>query len=340
MTLDLKPADPEHSFEFPLNESVKKELVNCPLSFKVIRHILKLAGGEKGDRVISWISNLSGYSNDVVRLNLENAQSLMVKRARYDWLGPRFESSRRASKLIRQESTLLAPEHLPISEGTDQTPLLAYWYLPLPTLKSLWPDLSVNQKKNVLRSLGQMLRKMHKIGVNRYGLLNDWEHIHTSLSSFMRSDLLERLKPAVWAHWSDALPLIDRLAEMADSFSHKEPVLVHNDLHLDNILCKVEKEEVHCVGVLDLEAAGGGRVESDIASAIVLHDPFFSREDEEIVWLKDFDRYLTEGYGKEPDPDLIRFFKVYHLLNIGFFFAHRGEEERADRIVKAVKRLL
>ncbi len=337
MTFDLKPADSEHSFEFP---PYKKELINCPLSSKVIEQIMKLAGGEEGIPVISRISTLSGYSNDVVRINLENTRSLMVKRARFDWVRPHFESSRRASRLIRQNSSLLAPEHLPISKGADNAPLLAYWYIPLPTLKMLWPDLSTTQKKNVLRSLGQMLRKIHKIKVDQYGLLNDKGKIHTSLSSFMESDLLERLKPAVWAHWSDAVPLLNRLAKMAGDIPHKRPALVHNDLHLDNILCKVENGNVKCVGVLDLEAAGGGRFESDIASAIVLHDPFFSREDEEIVWLKDFDHYLTEGYGKIPDPDLIRFFKVYHLLNIGFFFAHSGKDERAGRIVKAVQRLL
>lgn len=340
MTFDFKPADSEHTFGFPHYEPHKQELINCPLSSKVIKQILLLAEGGKGEPLISGISNLSGYSNDVVRLNLENGKSLMVKRARYDWVGPRFESSRRASRLIRQKSSLLAPEHLPISKGTDNTPLLAYWYIPLPTLKMLWPDLTVNQKKNVLRSLGRMLREMHKIKVEQYGLLNDEGDAHTSLSSFMGSDLLERLKPAVWAHWSEALPLVDRLAKMSADLPKKKPALVHNDLHLDNILCKVEDGEVECVGMLDLEAAGGGRFESDIASAIVLHDPFFSRENEEIVWLKDFDHYLIEGYGKNPDPDLIRFFKVYHLLNMGFFFAHSGEEERADRIVKAVERLL
>lgn len=336
----FRPAEPEHQFEFPHYDSYQKELIECPLSIHDIKHILSLAGDQKGEFTISKISTLSGYSNDIVRINLENGRRLMIKQAQYDWVGPRFDSSRRASRLIRQKSSLIAPEHLPISETDDHTPLLAYWFIPLPTLKGLWPDLSEIQKKNVLRSLGHMLRELHKIEVDQYGLLIDNSQTHKSISAFMKSDLIERLKPAIWAHWSDAVPLVDQLTKMSAELPDEKPSLVHNDLHLDNILCKVEDGEVQCVGLLDLEAAGGGRFESDIASAIILHDPFFSREDEEIVWLENFDEYLKEGYGKKSNPLLLRFFKAYHLINMGFFFAHNGDKERADRIHDSIQYLL
>lgn len=320
----------------------KNKRVAGVISPKLVQQILLSAGSTGHVPVVSGVFSLPGYSNRIVRLNLEDGRSLMIKRGRYSWMGQRFKSSRRASFLLRQHSPLVVPEHLPISKGDDNMPVLAYWYIPLPTLKTLWPGMSDTQRKELLRKMGRMLRIMHRIETDRYGPLGNDQRNGRSFSEFMEYDLQERLKPASWAHWPDAIPLIDRITGMISHLPGQsgKPSLVHNDLHLDNILCRTDGDEIRCVGLLDLEEAGGGRFESDLASALVLHQPLFSREQEKNRWLEDFDRYLLEGYGREPDPELMRFYRGYHLLNMGFFFAHNGDEARGEQIIEAVRSLL
>lgn len=323
-----------------LSSYKKIELSQCPLSHRIFHEILK-AAGNGGLPEISAVFTLPGYSNEVVRINLKDGRSLMVKCARYDWVGPRFRSSRRASSLIREQTSLVAPDHLPVTKGENNKDILVYWHIPLPTLKQLWPELSSAERKDVLRRLGSMLRKVHEIQVSQYGLLEVNGQSHDSICGYMENDLQGRLKPAVWAHWKDAIPQIDRLTEMAADLPERDaPALVHNDLHLDNILCKTEDDEIHCQGLLDLEEAGGGRFESDLASAIVLHNPIFFRMEDNVEWLRDFDRHLLEGYGREPDPFVLRFYRSYHLINMGFFFAHSGDKERAMQIAEVVRQLI
>jgi hypothetical protein len=85
------------------------------------------------------------------------------------------------------------------------------------------------------------------------------------------------------------------------------------------------------VGLLDLEEAKGGRWESNLANAVTLHHPLFSREEGEGDWLKNFGRYIVEGYGKKPEPKLSRFYQVYHLLNLGFFSALNKDHYHAGK---------
>lgn len=332
----------EHSNIKSLNKSPDNASSCNSLPSGVVHQLEKLVGKEKEPFGISETSSFSGYSNEVIHVNLDDGRSLMIKQAHYDWAGPRFRSACRASSLLRGESSVITPEHISLPEEVDNMPTLAYWYIPLPTLKDLWPDLSSKQRMNALRSLGRLLRKVHQVKVNQYGSLGDEDIHYDSVSAFMEHDLCKRLKPAIWAKWSDALPVVDHMTQMARSLPESEEGarLIHNDLHLDNILCEVENGEVRCVGLLDLEAAAGGRPESDLASAITLHDPLFAEENGKGDWLEGFDRYLKEGYGKEPDPVLLRFFRVYHLINLGFFSALGGDDWHAERVAEAARYLL
>src|SRR5699024_8319896 len=97
---------------------------------------------------------------------------------------------------------------------------------------------------------------------------------------------------------------------------------------------------VQCVGLLDLEEAKGGRWESDLANVVTLHHPLFSREEGEGDWLKDFGRYIVEGYGKKPDPELLRFFQIYHLINLGFFSALNKDHYHARQVSERIMGLL
>jgi hypothetical protein len=85
--------------------------------------------------------------------------------------------------------------------------------------------------------------------------------------------------------------------------------------YLGNILCEINNGEIECVGLLDLEEGEGD-------------------------WLKNFGRYIVEGYGKKPEPKLSRFYQVYHLLNLGFFSALNKDHYHARQVSQRIMNLL
>lgn len=290
---------------------------------------------------ITQMYPLRGHSNDLVRVCLDDGRSLMVKRSRFDWAEPRFLSARRASELIRERGLAVVPEYIDLPILSGGMPVLAYWYIDLPTLGDLWPRMPEEDRPRVLQSLGSMLRRIHRIGVNGHGPLGQTGGGSRSSARYFSQDLRDRLKPAVWGKWSEAIPLLNRLEETATDLPAEETgaVLVHNDIHLGNILCDEVGGEIRCVGLLDLEAAGGGRPESDLASASVLHSPLFS-EDGKGEWTDRFDEWVLEGYGDDPDPKVLQFFRAYHMLNLGFFSALNGDEWHAGRVARRTRQLM
>ena len=284
---------------------------------------------------------LSGHSNTVIRLKLKNGRRIMIKKSQFEWAAPRFQSARQASFLLQDQKDFKVPEHIPISKKATDNPTLAYWYLPYPTLKDLWPNLSFNQRKEATKKLGSMLRRLHNINVDKYGLLHS-ANTCISFYSYMKKELLERLKPTIGAKWSEALWIVNRLVDMLDKLPERngKATLVHNDLHLDNILCQVNDGEVECIGLLDLEETIGGVWELDIASAITMHHPLFAEENGKGDWLDDFGKFLQEGYGKKPDPKFLRFFRLYHLVNLGMFSAMSGDDWHAERVKETTVDLL
>lgn len=310
------------------------------LSSEFLEWLKATVGGEREVEITDTFAP-SGFSNKIVRLTFDDGQKVIIKQSQYDWATPRFHSAKRASELLRQQSLIKAPEHISIPKEVVDTPTLVYRYLPFPTLKELWPKLSFSQRKQASKNLGRMLRKMHQINVRGYGLLDE-EHSYSTVSSFMYSDLRDRLKSAIAAKWPDVLPLVNRLMDMAKNLpdKNKEASLVHNDMHLGNILCEIEDNKIECIGLIDLEEASGGRWESDLASAITLHHPLFFSGEKNGRWLKEFGRFITEGYGQKPDQHFLRFFRAYHLINLGFFSAMNGEDEHASRVGEKVYEVL
>lgn len=276
-----------------------------------------------------------------MRLTFDDGRKMVIKQSQYGWAKPRFESAHNASKLIRRQSSVIAPKHITIPEEVAEYPTMAYWYLPYPTLKELWPELSVSQREQASKSLGRMLREIHKIKVPDYGLLHEKDS-YRSASDFMYSDLHDRLKPAIAAYWPEVLPMVDRLIQITKDLPDNEnnAALVHNDMHLGNIICKVQNDKIQCIGLLDLEEATGGIWESDLASAITLHHPLFLSSKLKGSWFKDFAQYISEGYGEKPDQKLLRFFRIYHLVNLGYFSAMNEESQHARNIGKKASELL
>ncbi len=322
------------------NKSVITDPFSEVLPDGIIQQLKEVTKEDNDHSGISEIQMVSGSSNQVMCLLMDSGRSLIIKQAPFDWAGPRFRNARRASSLLQEKSPLVTPKHLQLPDHIGDTPMMAYWFISHPTLENVWPRLSGDQRVEALYSFGKMLRKMHEIKVDGYGTLNGDRH-YNSVSSYMEDDLRNRLRSAVWFKWPEALPIIDRLGHMA-SFLPEEgkATLIHNDLHLDNILCRVKNEKAECIGLLDLEAAVGGAPESDLASATVLHDPLFAEGNPKQKWVSNFDRHLLEGYGNNINHFMLKFFQTYHLLNLGYFSALNGDTQHANRVAKVADKKL
>lgn len=296
---------------------------------------------QKGKKTyISEVKKVTCHTNTILHVELNDGRRIVIKQSSFDWAYPRFYSAWQASRLLRNHNSVLAPSHIYIPPEKVQKPTLVYWYMPHPTLEDVWPDLSLEQRRSAIKSLGTLLRKMHATPLEGYGLLQD-DYMFCSLSSFLRDDLQERLNPPMYAHWTAGLTVLDTLSEMATRTfeTDRNAKLVHNDMHLGNVLCEVEPKEVTCLGFLDLEEAKGGRWESDIASALILHHPLFEDDENRLEWLQGFGDLLQEGYGREPDPEVLHFFKMYHLLNLGLFSALNGEDNHAGLILQEIEKI-
>lgn len=305
---------------------------------KIVHRIIEETDTEIKKFGISNIDKIRGHSNNILRLQLDDGRMVIIKQSEYDWAHPRFFSACNASFLLRRHSSVISPQHIHIPQDIVQKPTLAYWYLSYPTLKDLWPRLSVEQKRGAIKSLGQLLRKMHAISLESYGLVHH-KHTHGSLTSLIVNDLHERLKPTFYAKWPEVVPILDQLIVIIKKISNdeKKAVLVHNDLHMGNILCKTGSNCIECIGFLDWEEAKGGRWESDIASAMILHHPLFEGTSDKVEWLNGFNDFLKHGYERNPDPTLLCFFQIYHLLNLGLFSVMNGDKSHASLVLEEVK---
>jgi len=279
------------------------------------------------------------HSNDLTEIRFNGGPTLMVKRARSypESADARFRTCRRASRLLREEVGVVAPEHLDIPT-TPAEPVMAYTRIELPTLAELWPDVSERARARVLRDWGRLIGRMHQVRLPGHGPLIEAEQGATRLAEFLTWDLAERLRPAVGWEWKTGAPVLDRLLgaipEIAARVEERGDgaVLNHNDLHMANVLCRVEEGEIHCVGFLDLEAALAGPPEADLAKIGIYHGPLFGKPLAG-AW---FDR-VWEGYGSPLDPLVLAFFRAYHLVNIGFHMAFTGNKAHAGEIARAAQ---
>lgn len=268
------------------------------------------------------------HSNDLFELRTEDGRILMVKRARHTWAAPMFESSRLASAVLRDRAGVVAPEPLGGPGPEDDLPLQAYWRVQLPTLADLWPGLDENARHGGMRSLGALLRRVHELEMPGWGPIADPRQ---DFPGVLRDDLAGRLLPAVQGTDPVGAPGLRRLIEMippvAKRAERKSPTLVHNDLHMANVLCRVQGSEVHCVGLLDLDETACGPAEADLAGFEILHGPHF-RQQLETRWLERF----REGYGGSPDELVVTFYRATTLANQAFYSSLVGHREHAAEV--------
>ena len=305
-----------------------------PIADRLVRALLPLAApGIAGETV--RIRSLDAHSNDVAEVQVPDGRVLMVKRGRYPWSAARLRASRTAAALL-VPTGVRVPQPLPLPDSMDARPVQAYWRIGHPTLLELWPALSATRRRQALGSLGSLLRRVHAVAVDRHGALGAGG-APASLQAHLEADLGTRLHPAAQGVWPAAAPHVARLAGLAGRLGEwlagASPVLLHGDVHLGNVLCEDAGGAVRCVGLLDLEGAAGGAAESDLAIAQVHHGPLFTAPLPE-GWF----RALLDGYGREPDPFALAFYRGVHLANMGFHSALVGHAEHAADVAAALAR--
>ena len=280
------------------------------------------------------IGTHSGHSNDIAEATFSDGSTLLIKRARHEWAAASFAAAAEAARLISAGSDIVVPQPLP---GLTAGDVQAYWRIDLPTLAQLWPGLSGNARAEALRSLGELMRRLHEITIPVWGPIGGSGRDATP-GAAMERDLRDRLLPAVYAHWPrgawslerliDAIPVVARMHE------RHTPRLVHADLHLGNVLCSVEDGDVKCVGLLDLDDVSGGAAEADIACFEMLHGPLFERQiDDDMIG------EVRQGYdARRLESRLLDFYRCAHLANQGFCSGLLQHEEHAAAIAAEFER--
>lgn len=289
--------------------------------------------GTRDVRPVS-VDTCSAHSNDRAEIRFTDGTTLVLKRARYAWAAERFAASRRACRVLRKRTGIIAPDPLDLPWPDDALPVEAYWRIDQPTLGDVWPHLAARERGWALRHWGRLAARVHGVRFTGHGSLARGEL--GSLAGWLEADLGRRLLPAVRASWPEGVPLVDTLLERSvrvASRVDREAVLVHNDLHMMNVLCERRKHCARAVGVLDLEAAFAGPAEADLAHMEVLHGPLFGRP-LPAGWLEE----VREGYGRELDPVVLAFFRACHLANFGYHAALCGwSRHTADVLAAAVE---
>lgn len=293
------------------------EGIATPLPKTVLSHVLTAAQTDMpGIRPID-VALCDAHSNDRAAIRFSHGRTLVVKRARHAWASDRFAASRHACDLIQRRTGILAPRPLELPPSIDGLAVEAYWRIDHPTLAEVWKTLPNQAHTWTLRHWGRLMARLHRIRFPGHGSLASGGK--DSLASFLQADLGTRLLPAVEQTWPEAAPVVDRLLEMAGIVAIRADhngVLVHNDLHMHNVLCEPGKHTVRSIGVLDLEAAFAGPAEADMAHTEVLHGPLLGRQLPE-GWIDE----VLEGYGRELDPVLRAYFRAFHLVNLGYHAA-------------------
>jgi aminoglycoside phosphotransferase (APT) family kinase protein len=273
------------------------------------------------------------HSNDFAEVRLGDGRALIVKRARYDWAAPRFETSRIASRVIRERTGVSVPAPLALGGDLDTMPLEAYWRIELPTLQEVWPRLTGVQKRQALRSWGRLTSRLHHIEMLGAGPLSDAATPGRSLGHFLRADLGGRLVPAVTAEWPEARWIAEHLLGWVDEVDRRvgdRSRLIHNDLHMGNVLCRIDGDTVRCVGLIDLETAVAGPPEADLACMEVHHGPLFTQAID-----GEWREQIRSGYSGALDEWLVNYYRALHLLNMGFYSAMIGHRWHAERVAEA-----
>lgn len=291
--------------------------------------LLQSAARRAGGGTLREVVHPGGHSNLVAEVRFATGRTLVLKRARHypETAARRLETARAAARHLRERAGVVAPEHLDLPLRQGGFPVEAYWRIPLPVLREVWRGLSTRGRAAALRSWGRLLGRMRAAPAAGSG-------VAPVAGGDLRGDLEHRLLPALRGVWPAAVETAERLARAAPAVearaARRPPVLVHGDMHMGNVLCEGEGDEVRCVGVLDLEEAFVGPPEAEWATLELMHGPLFGMPLPG-GWLG----RVEEGYGRGADPALLAFFRAYRLLNLGCHAAATGLDAHAAQVADA-----
>lgn len=300
-----------------------------------IQEVIRAVRGEETDGVPVDIEWNGAHSNDICQIRFGDGRVLMMKRARHAWGRQAFRASSAAARILREQADILVPEPLSLPD-TNGLPRQAYWRIPDPTLADVWPSLAAGARRSAMRSLGRLLVDVHAVRLPAWGAVAGGERRGEALAEVVGADLVDRLLPAFHGLLPDAAAAVERLSSFVDAVGERAeqrgPTLAHNDLHMGNVLCRVEGDEVTCVGLLDLDEAVAAPPASDVARFEVLHGPLFAQHLSP-RWRAE----VWRGYGRRPEAFLVVFFRALHLANLGLHSAIVGDDAHAELVARALK---
>ncbi len=309
-----------------------------PASFheQDVNRILKHVEDRTGGAAPSSVRIRDDHSNMLAEVRFSGGRTLVIKQARYVSLSAGFDASRIAADLLHERTDVIAPHYFTVDDRLLGAPVLVYWRIEHPTLEDLWPNLDEGERRGALRSWGALTRRIHTVRLPGSGHLRHAYRERMPLRRFLQSDFEERLLPSLDETWEEGAALAHALSVMLPEVearaSRRANVLVHGDLFAANVLCR-RKAGVDCVGVIDFEDAFAGPPEAELARTEILHGPLFGRH-----WPGDWFGELRAGYDEPLDPVLMSFFRMYHMLNMGFHAAQIGLNAHAAQVAEAARR--
>ena len=276
------------------------------------------------------------YSNELVEVAFDDGRVLMLKWTRHLQLLPvALRTAQLAARLLREVAEMPVPEYVELPGRPGEAPVLAYWRIPHPTLKEVWPSLGDAARRKAVSEWGALLRRMHMVHLAGHGPLLEAQQIERTLGDFLRDDLQDRLRPAAQVDWPAGAEVMDLLLAWlpeAEARAESHARLLHGDLHQANVLCDHAGDDIQVIGVIDLDEAWAGPPEAELARIEVLHGPLFGQPLPG-SWFE----LLVEGYGSALDGHLLGFFRAYQLLNLGYHAAVTGLEAHADDVARAAE---
>ncbi len=292
----------------------------------VLDHIGEAADGPADYHVI----RRDRHSNSVDEVHLGDGRILVIKRARDPMNMYRFRASRLAAQLLADVPGLRTPRYVPTPDELTHEAVLVYWWVSGPTLHELWPEVAESERGRVVESWGRLMRRMQTVALPGHGPIVEAAQSDTTLERYMTRDLRERLRPAVAEKWPHGVESVDRLLEAVGALGRatdgRPPVLVHNDLFDQNVICRNDPV-IECVGAIDFEDAFAGPPEAELAKTEILHGPLFGQP-----WEWDWLPHLVAGWGRTPDALVVSFFRAYQLVNMGFHAALTGLDHHAAAV--------
>lgn len=292
--------------------------------------------GERVDGSSYEVIRRDRRSNSVDEVHLADGRILVLKRARDPANLYRFRTSRLVSELLRETEGVVTPRYLPLPPELEGEPLLMYWWVPGPTLHELWPAIEEEDRPAVLESWGRLVRRIQTARLKGYGPILQARERHVPLQGFLEPDLAERLLPSVTGAWPEGEPAVRGLLEavptLAERTARDAAVLVHNDLFDQNVLCREREGEVRCAGVIDFEDALAAPAEAELAKTEILHGPLFGQP-----WDWEWFPHLVRGWGRDPDPFTLAFFRAYQLVNMGFHARVSGLADHASDVAAVAR---